>query len=66
MKDVETELHFLFDCTGYHEEPEKLYRKIPELPNIVTGVLKFRHLNSMPHTFSNYVAELWQKRQTLV
>ena len=57
---VEDELHFLFGCV-YKTQYDKLQVKVPEL-RTMTDVDKLARLCDMPHTFGNYLAELWKVR----
>ena len=60
--DIETELHFLFECSALVAPGSALYLKISELTTISTNVEKLKTLVKMPYTFGNYIERLWNER----
>ena len=61
-KEPETELHFLFNCESYDKARNKLYYNFPELASCADNCEKFQKLCTMPYTFSNFIAEIWNLR----
>ena len=64
--EVEDELHFLFECTGYQITRQELYDKLPELLNHSDLSIRLHLLLSAPYIASNFVNKLWQERNLIM
>ena len=60
--EVESEVHFLFDCDWYAESRLSLYHKLPELLNYIDKSDRLRVLCSTPYTMGNYLTKIWRER----
>ena len=61
-KDVESELHFLFECEFYHEARLDLYCKLPDLLNEASLVKRFEVLCRTPYTLGNKINRIRNER----
>ena len=63
---VEDEIHFLFECNAYSKARAILFTKCPELRGIDSNVERLKFLCGMPYTFSNFIAEIWDIRSSIL
>ena len=64
--EVETELHFLFECQCLQEVRIRLYHKCPEVLQFPNVVNRLKYLCKKPYVLGNYISNLWQERQKLL
>ena len=59
---LEDELHFLFKCSTYEKPRHELFKKLPELNDIVEDVKKLETLCNMLHKMGHYIKRIWEMR----
>ena len=64
--EPESETHFLFNCEKLHEMRVKHSAVIPELTSLQSDIEKVKFLSTVPHSFSNFISELWVMRNNLI
>ena len=65
-RSPETEVHFVTECSVFEPLRMKLMDKLPEVSKLETKEEKYYKLFDFPYTYANYIAEIWEKRQTLL
>ena len=65
-KDVETELHFMFECEKLLCIRQELYNSCPELLNHSDLIKRFEFLCTKPYVIGKYIEKMWQERNRLI
>ena len=68
LNQVEDECHFLFECNNYYMERMSLYTKLPDdFENLsVSNKLNILMSRQSIHLFSEYLVNLYKKRQSVL
>ena len=63
---VETETHFLFDCTKTDVIRQNTLANYPTFLSEGNNIEKLKFLSKMPYVMGNFICKLWRERQSIL
>ena len=65
-KEVEDEMHFLFNCSATDKKQKELMQECPELQCATSDLRRLEILNNKPYFFGKLMRIIWEERNEIL